>query len=177
MLTANFRTLMAFIGTIITHVLGTPNWPKPVLPTIINGKSQAMLRNTFVIKPIEESEDEVEAITAEEEADVLELPVDLIQTTGHLIVRCPIAGAGIHDVDISLNADRLTIHKRGEVDKPEKVVREHIAECYWGELIRTVDLPKPVDPDHTRATLNNGILVITMPITSRENTRSIQIKE
>lgn len=136
-----------------------------------------MLRNTFVIKPIAESEEEIELVTAEDGSEALELPVDLIQTSGHLIVRCPIAGAGIHDVDISLNADRLTIHKKGTVETPEKVVREHLAECYWGELIRTIDLPKPVDPDHTRATLNNGILVITMPIASRENTRSIQIKE
>src|SRR5688500_9446889 len=109
-----------------------------------------MLRNTFVIKPIEESEEEVALVTAEEDSEALELPIDLIQTTGHLIARCPIAGAGIHDVEISLNADRLTIHKRGSVNTPEKVIREHLAECYWGELVRTVELPKPVDPDHTR---------------------------
>lgn len=136
-----------------------------------------MLRNTFFIKPIEESEEPVDLVTPEEEADTLELPVDLIQTTGHLIVRCPIAGAGIHDVEISLNSDRLTIHKRNELPQTEKIVREHLSECYWGDLERTIDLPKPVDPDHTRASLHNGILVITMPIATRENTRSIQIKE
>jgi HSP20 family protein len=141
-----------------------------------------MLRNTFFTQT--DSDENIAVDTVEiadykdspAETESLELPLDLIQTAGHLIVRCPIAGAGIHDIDISLNSDTLTIHKRSDIEDPKKIIRWHYQECFWGELTRTIDLPKPVDADHTRASLENGILVITMPIVSRANTRTIKVQ-
>lgn len=137
-----------------------------------------MLRNTIFIKPEDSTtpllESEDFSPTSDED---MELPIDLIQTTGHLVARCPIVGAGIHDVEISLSTDSLTITKSGQITDPEKIVQWHHQECHWGNLSRTIDLPKPVDADHTRATLSDGVLVITMPITSGNNTRLIKIKE
>ncbi len=138
-----------------------------------------MSRNIFIADTsldIDEEilEDSYDSDLGEEE---LELPMDLIQTPGFLIAKVPIAGAGINDIDISLNTDKLTIKKRVTFDATEKVVRMHLEECYWGELGRTVELPKPVDPDHTKATLDDGILTIRMPLAGRLNTRVIKIKE
>ena len=139
-----------------------------------------MLRNTFFTQsePTDEMEVTIlpETQVVSESEETLELPIDLIQTAGHLIVRCPIAGAGIHDIDISLNSDQLTITKTSDIEDPAKILRWHHQECFWGELTRTVDLPKSVDADHTRATLENGILVITMPITSKANIRNFKIQ-
>jgi len=136
-----------------------------------------MLRNTFFAATNEPEEADLEIEGSVDEPEIMELPIDLIQTPGHLIVRCPIAGAGLHDIEISLNTDQLTIHKHGEVTTPEKITRWHNQECFWGELTRVIDLPKPVDPDHTRASLSDGVLVITMPIVSTNSSRVIPIKD
>lgn len=139
-----------------------------------------MLRNTILISPDPETVEEPSfqsSYISEASEETLELPIDLIQTTGHLVLRCPIVGAGIHDVEISLNTDTLTITKRADLEDPEKIVHWFNQECMWGDLSRTIELPKSVDPDHTRASLHNGVLTITMPIASKLNTRIIRIKE
>lgn len=141
-----------------------------------------MLRNTLFIKPEPDTSPEVDldindSSDFDSKETALELPIDLIQTPGHLIVRCPIAGAGIHDIEISLSTERLTLKKHATIEDPEKVTTYHYQECFWGELERDIDLPKPVDPDRTRASLQDGILVVTMPIASRTNSKVIHIQE
>lgn len=139
-----------------------------------------MLHNTFFVKPESEEDGEIEISSnepANHSSEALELPVDLIETPGHLIARFPIAGGGIHDINISLNADRLTLKKFSSVTEPDDIVKHHLEECYWGELERNIELPKPVDPDHTRASLQDGILVVTMPIASRNRSKIIHIED
>lgn len=138
-----------------------------------------MSRNIFIADTSSDVDEEIleDSYDADLGEDELELPMDLIQTPGFLIAKIPITGAGINDIDISLNTDKLTIKKRATFDTSEKVVRMHLEECYWGELARTIELPKPVDPDHTKAALADGILTVRMPLAGRLNTRVIKIKE
>jgi len=145
-----------------------------------------MLRNTFfaqsqsaeskTITFRDNDKTEVEDLTMES-VDISELPIDLLRTGNKLIARSPIAGGGIHDISVSITPNQLTINKNSWQDAPEEKEHFYIQECHWGNLSRTIDLPKPIDPDRTRASLNNGILTIIMPLASASHTKIIQIRD
>lgn len=120
-----------------------------------------------------EDETESETITEPE----VELPIDLFRSGDKIVVKAPIVGAGIHDVSVTINDNQLTIHKNSLREEPSAKEHHYIQECHWGTLSRTIDLPKEVDSSRTRATLNDGILTVVMPIASNRHTKIIQVKE
>ncbi|OGB73634.1 hypothetical protein A3K24_02210 [candidate division Kazan bacterium RIFCSPHIGHO2_01_FULL_44_14] len=145
-----------------------------------------MLRNTFFAQNQSAGSktitfrdgEEVEAEDlATDSVDASELPVDLLRTGNKLIARSPIAGAGIHDISVTITPNQLTINKNSWQGRSEEKEHFYLQECHWGNLSRTVDLPKPIDPDRTRASLNNGILTIIMPLASTSHTKIIQIQD
>ncbi len=132
-----------------------------------------MLRDTFFTKS-----DPKETDTSLPETGELELPVDLLRVKDKLIARTPIVGVDISRVSVSLGQNQLTIHKAAVsptlLDEPDRVYSE---ECHWGELSRSIDLPMPVNPDNTRASLHNGILTVIMPILNPQHSKIIRIKK
>ena len=140
-----------------------------------------MLRNTFFAKPEPIAEIDIMTDTSDlddpatETTNELELPIDLVQTPGQLILRAPISGGGIDDIDITLNPDQITITKRPYTPSSDKALHHHYQECYWGQLTRSIDLPQSVDPDTTRASLSDGILTIVMPLYKDSKTKIIRI--
>ena len=79
------------------------------------------------------------------------------------------------DINITINNDVLFIHK-GMVTEKEKMDTHYIRECHWGAIAREVHLPLSVDPSGTHATLQNGVLRITLPIIEKKKTKIIKIK-
>ena len=77
---------------------------------------------------------------------------------------------------MTINEDKLTIHKNSIQEEPTTKEHHYVQECHWGPLSRTVDLPKEVDANRTRATLNDGVLTIVMPIADSQHTKIIQVK-
>lgn len=116
------------------------------------------------------------ADSAMDMADVSELPLDLVRSGNKLIVRAPIAGGGLHDINVTVTSTQLTIHKSSWHNPPEEREHFYVQECHWGSLSRTVDLPKPIDPDRTRATLSDGVLTVVMPLASASHSKIIPIK-
>ncbi|MFA5010111.1 MAG: Hsp20/alpha crystallin family protein [Patescibacteria group bacterium] len=128
-----------------------------------------MLRDTFFTKAEPE---EAKSDTS------LELPIDLFRSGDKLIARAPIAGANLNHISVSVGPQRLTIHKAEHIvahtDSPDRI---YLEECHWGELSRAIDLPLPVNPDTTRATLTDGVLTIAMPLINPNQSKLIRIKE
>ena len=111
-----------------------------------------MLRDTFFTKA--ETEPANRLGLAVEEAIGFELPIDLFRSGNHLIVRAPILGADIKKVNVSIGNNQLTIHKTAtpptDSHDPDRI---YLQECHWDELSRTIDLPPPVKPHSTPASL------------------------
>lgn len=111
-------------------------------------------------------------------SDEGQLAVDVYRERDELMIRSPIAGVDVEELDISLHGDLLTI--RGE-RKPLGPVQEDdwfYKECYWGPFSRSFVLPLDVYPEQTEATILNGILTIRIPIrmeTSRLRVRALDI--
>jgi len=137
-----------------------------------------MLRNTFLITPELETPAAQTAISQEAselDANTVELPIDLFLEGDNIIVRTPVVAAGINDVSVSIVGDELTITKAGSLSS-DSADEYYIKECYWDRLSRNVILPKPVDVERTRATLNDGVLTITLPLLHKPSSKVIRVK-
>ena len=106
-----------------------------------------------------------------------QLSIDVYQTPAEIIVKSTIAGVKPEDIDISINNDMLTI--RGKREMQETINNNHYLyrECYWGSFSRSVILPVEVEANKIEATLDNGILTVTLPKAKSAKQISIKVKE
>ena len=138
----------------------------------------------------EETEDEIGDCDHEEEDEIGEekgwldedfeegqLSIDVYQTPTAIIVKSTIAGVKPDDIDISINNDMLTI--RGKREMTENVKNENYLyrECYWGSFSRSIILPVEIESSKIDATLENGVLTISLPKARVSKQISIKVKE
>lgn len=102
------------------------------------------------------------------------LAIDVFRDQGTLIIRTPVAGVDVEDLDIAVDGDLLTI--RGKRHAPSPIHEEDwfYRECYWGAFSRSVILPIDVVATNVQASLKQGILEIRLPI--REQGRAITVR-
>jgi HSP20 family protein len=93
------------------------------------------------------------------------------------VIKSTIAGVKPENIDISINNDMLTIRGRREVQEEISDENYLIKECYWGGFSRSVILPVEVDAESVDASLENGILTITLPKAKTAKQFSIKVKE
>ena len=93
-----------------------------------------------------------------------QLAVDIYQQEDKLIIKSTIAGARAEDLNINLNHDLLTI--KGTRELKENIREEYYLcrECYWGPFSRSIILPVEVDPQRIDASLEEGVLTISLKI-------------
>lgn len=110
-----------------------------------------------------EDEDEVENTKIEKE-EIWQIAVDILETKFEIILLAPVAWISLDEIDISFHNNVLTI--KWERFRPEiytKDVTVRNSECYWWEFSRNIILPENLDFDSIRATLDNNLLIITVP--------------
>ena len=65
------------------------------------------------------------------------------------------------------------------VDNQEELEEEathHTRECYYGSFFRSITLPFPVKEKEISATLDNGVLELTLPRAEEVKAKKIEIK-
>lgn len=105
------------------------------------------------------------------------MAIDTYQTEDDVIVKAPIAGVSPEDLEIAITDEVVTI--KGARKREETVNFENYftQECYWGSFSRSYLLPVAVDSEQARATINNGILTITIPKLEKAKTRIIKVTD
>lgn len=91
-----------------------------------------------------------------------QLAVDVIETPDRVLIRSAIAGVSESDLHITINEDMVTIRGERTIAKLPLNATVHYEECFWGPFSRSVILPCRINPDNADASLNNGILVLTL---------------
>ena len=102
--------------------------------------------------------------------------VDIYEQDDYYIVKAPIAGVRLSDIDIEVNENVLTI--RGRRAQQEQVPQDqyYLQECFWGEFSRSITLPCIIDPKKVKATLNKEcVLKILVP--KEEKVKVVRISE
>jgi len=105
-----------------------------------------------------------------------QIAVDIYEQDSYYIVRAPLAGVKLSDLDIEVDDKVLTIHGKRTV--PDAVPKDqyYLQECFWGEFSRSITLPCVIDPKHVKATFNrDSILKILVP--KEEKVKVIRISE
>ncbi len=105
-----------------------------------------------------------------------QVAVDIYEQDNYYIIKAPIAGVRLSDIDIEITDNVLTIrgHRaQGDQIPPDQY---YLQECFWGAFSRSVTLPFAIDPKKVRATFNKEcILKILIP--KEERVKIVRINE
>lgn len=125
----------------------------------------------------EDEEEDEEKKWLEENYEEGQLSIDVYQTPNDIIVKSTIAGVKPEDIDISINNDMLTIRGRREMIETVRDQDYLYRECYWGSFSRSIILPVEIESDKVDASLENGVLTVTLPKAKSAKPISIKVKE
>ena len=94
------------------------------------------------------------------------IPVKVYRTNERLMVAAPMAGLEPENIVVEVTDDsRLILHGDG------RGLLKDVKELLWdewsiGPYHRTLALPVPVDAAHANVTYGNGVLLVTLPIST-----------
>lgn len=102
--------------------------------------------------------------------------VDMYQTEEDVVVKTTLPGVDPNDIDIHITGDVLSI--RAEIKHEEEVDEEnyHMHEHRYSSFARTIPLPVDVLADKAKASMDNGVLTLTLPKSEQAKPKSIEVK-
>lgn len=106
-----------------------------------------------------------------------QLSVDIYQNEDNLIILAPISGCDIHDIELTITDDVLSIKGRRALEADIDTDNFFTKECFWGTFSRSIVLPTKTETSKILAKFSNGILRIEIPKVEAERTRKIEIVE
>ncbi|MDD5026005.1 MAG: Hsp20/alpha crystallin family protein [Candidatus Peribacteraceae bacterium] len=104
------------------------------------------------------------------------IAVDIFEQDNYYIIRAPIAGVKLSDLDIEVDDKVLTI--RGIRRMTDEVPKDqyYLQECFWGEFSRSIRLPIVIDPKKVKATFSkDSVLKVLIP--KEEKVKIVRINE
>lgn len=88
--------------------------------------------------------------------------MDIFARDDDLVIRCELAGVPQDDVDISLEHDALTIFGERTGAPDEQDTTYYVRERHYGSFRRTINLPEGTERSSVAASLEDGLLEITV---------------
>ena len=105
-----------------------------------------------------------------------QIAVDIYEQDGYYVVRAPIAGVKLSDLDIEVDEKVLTIRGARSLDDAVPEDQYYLQECFWGEFARSITLPCTIDPKKVKATFSkDSILKIIIP--KEERVKIVRVHE
>lgn len=105
-----------------------------------------------------------------------QLPVDVHQTAGDIIIRAFVAGVRPDELNISISRDMVEIEgsraEREQVAASDYFTRE----LFWGSFSRTILLPQEVDVEASSASAKDGLLTIILPRLDKARQTKLRVK-
>lgn len=96
--------------------------------------------------------------------DIGQIAVDVLETHEWYLIIAPLAGVPRSDVDVTISRNILTISgNRPELDIYREAYKIPVKECFYGPFSRSIILPENLALDTIRATIERGMLIITIP--------------
>lgn len=112
----------------------------------------------------------------EEEPDEGQLPIDMYQTPGEIVIRTFIAGVRPDEINLSISRDVVVIEgaraERETVAESEYFDRE----LFWGAFSRTIPLPQEIDVDSASANAKDGLLTLILPKLDKAKQTKLRVK-
>lgn len=99
---------------------------------------------------------------------------DIYETKDNLFVKVEIPGLTEKDIDITVEANVLTIQGERKIEEEKEEKGYYRMERAYGKFLRAFTLPPNVLTEKVIATYNNGVLELTLP--KKEEAKPKQIK-
>jgi HSP20 family molecular chaperone IbpA len=105
-----------------------------------------------------------------------QLPVDVYQTPGEIVIRTFIAGVRPDEMNVSISRDMVTIE--GSREERSTVTENDYFhhELFWGSFSRTILLPQEIDVENSSAGAKEGLLTIILPKLDKAKQTKLRIK-
>jgi HSP20 family protein len=101
--------------------------------------------------------------------------MDLVETTGHFVLRADLHGMTEADVNIELEDNVLTVSGERKAEREDKREGFYRVERAFGSFSRSLTLPKGVDAEAVTAGFDNGVLEVRIPKPEQRKPRKITI--
>jgi HSP20 family protein len=104
-------------------------------------------------------------------------PIDLFETPELFRLDATVAGIAPEHIQVSTTADTVTIHATGTPTQPEDAKGSYLVqERTFGELVRMITLPQPIEPEQVTSTYEHGVLTVLLPKAVSALPKQIPIK-
>ncbi len=105
-----------------------------------------------------------------------QVALDIFEFDSYYIIKAPIAGVRMSDLDIEIADNVLTI--RGTRRQTDTIPSDqyYVQECFWGEFSRSVTLPCSIDPKKVKATFNKEC-VLKVLVPKEEKVKIVRIHD
>lgn len=101
--------------------------------------------------------------------------IDVMRDNGNLVLRADIPGITPDEVSIEVEDDILTVsggHQEETEQEDERYVRR---ERRYGSFVRSMALPRGVDPRHIKAYTRDGVVEVTIPLPKEAKKEKVTI--
>ena len=121
-------------------------------------------------------EDAVVRRPAERRSDAYTLALEITEQDDKIVVRAPVPGFEPEQIDISVQADVLSIRGAVSQEATKEEKGYHLREWRSGNFQRVVQLPCSVESEKAEAAYKNGILTVSLPKATQEISRKIEVR-
>lgn len=102
--------------------------------------------------------------------------VDVREDDEHVYVEAELPGLASEDIEITLEDGTMTIAGEKKFEREEFQENYTVRERRYGKFNRTFELPSVVDENQVRATLKDGVLLVTLDKHEESKPKRIEVK-
>ena len=103
-----------------------------------------------------------------------QIPVDAIQREHELVLHFDLPGVAPESIELSIERRVLTVRAE-RAYTPAEGEQVFFAERPWGQFSRQIVLGDSLDTNRVDASFDNGVLVVSIPVSEQAQSRRIEI--
>jgi HSP20 family protein len=103
------------------------------------------------------------------------MPLEIYETPDDIVVRALVPGVSPEALDVQYHQGVLTLRARTETPSAHDDWTWHLREFGYGEILRSISLPRPIEVDRAEASFTDGILTLRLPKSEQAKPRQIKI--
>lgn len=110
------------------------------------------------------------------QSTVWNLALDVAETADQYVVKASLPGVKPEDLEITYNANTLTIKGEIKAEEESENKRYHLRERRYGSFTRSITLPDTVKADAIQASYDAGVLTLTLPKAEEAKPKRITVQ-